>query len=161
MDKKRNIFKCYSYFRSGYALYLAAGIGLTNVLTTSYFLAIQEVPFILEIFPTFYLYIATVIAIGTPIVITIGWLHFKRIGIFAAEVAIYAQVNPYNYKLAPGHNLEVFGPAFVQILNINRKKLLGEKLTEEEIVEIKRIERRLEKLIAGGYAGNPPKGAFK
>ncbi len=135
-------------------------IGVINILTTSYFLAIQKVPFVLEIFPTFQSYIIFVIAVGIPIVTVVGWLHFKRIGTFSTEAAIHEQAFPYNYKLLPGYNKEVFGPAYVEILRLNRKKILGEKLSDDETNKIKSIEKQLEDLINGGHAGNPPKGAF-
>ena len=160
MTKKKNIFKNFFYFRIGYATYFALFIGIINILTTSYFLAIKKIPTIVQIFPTFEIYIITIISIGIPLVTLVGWLHFKKIGTFSAESEISQQAHPYNFKYQPGYNKEVFGPAYLEILKINRKKITGEKLSEDELIKIKEIEKNLEKLIDGGYVGNPPKGTM-
>ena len=160
MKTRRKALGGFFYFRLGYATYLAMVIGIINILTTSYFLAIQNVPTILDVFPSFESYVVFVIIIGFPIVTFIGWLHFKRVGTFSAEAAVYAQAMPYNYKLDPGYQKEVYGPAYLAILRLNIKRATGEKLTEEEIKNIKHLEKELSKLIDGGYVGKPPKGVL-
>jgi len=84
----------------------------------------------------------------------------KRIGTFAAEANITTEESPYQYKYAPGFLKEVFGPAYLAIINMQIKKIKGEKLTEHELQSIKEIDEKLSDLIKGGYAGQPPKGAF-
>ena len=84
----------------------------------------------------------------------------KRIGTFAAEANITTEESPYVYKYAPGFLKEVFGPAYLAIINMQIKKIKGEKLTERELQSIKEIDKKLSDLIKGGYAGQPPKGAF-
>ena len=84
LTTKRNAFKTFFYFRIGYATYLAFFIGITNLLTTSYFLSLKKIPEIINIFPTFEIYVITVIAVGIPLVIFVGWLHFKRAGTYSA-----------------------------------------------------------------------------
>ena len=160
MTAKRNTLKSFFYLRTGYTIYLAMFVGIINILTTSYFLSIKNVPVILEIFPRFEIYIITVILIGIPIVTFTGWLHFKRIGTYSAEASAYQKAFPFNYKLQPGYNIEVFGPAYLIILKLNMKKITGEKLTRDEEKEILHLESLLRKLIEGGYVGNPPKGAL-
>ena len=160
MTKKKNVFKSFFYFRIGYATYFALFVGIINILTTSYFLAITKIPLIVNIFPTFEIYVITVISVGIPLVTLIGWIHFKKIGTFSAESEIGQQAQPYNFKYQPGYNKQVFGPAYLEILKINRKKITGEKLTENDLIRIKQIEKDLEKLINGGYVGNPPKGTM-
>jgi len=160
LTQKKNAFKTFFYFRIGYATYLAFFIGIVNLLTTSYFLAIKKVPDIVNIFPTFEIYVTTIILIGIPLVTLVGWLHFKRVGTYSAESAIGQQAFPFNYRYQPGYNKEVFGPAYLEILKINRKKLTGEKLTEEDLKKIADLEKQLENLIAGGFVGKPPKGTL-
>ncbi len=135
-------------------------VGVINVLTTSYFLSIKKIPVILEIFPTFEIYVLSLIFIAIPIITFVGWIHFKRIGTYSVEAAIYQKAYPYNYKLQPGYNKEVFGPAYLAILRLNMKKINDEKLTEAEEKEIMNLESLLTKLIEGGYVGQPPKGAL-
>ena len=135
-------------------------VGVINVLTTSYFLSIKKIPTILEIFPTFEIYVLSLVFIAIPIITFVGWIHFKRIGTYSVEAATYQKAYPYNYKLQPGYNKEVFDPAYLAILRLNMKKINDEKLTEDEEKEIMNLESLLTKLIEGGHVGQHPKGAL-
>jgi len=160
LNTKRNTFKTFFYFRIGYATYLAFFIGIINLLTTSYFLSLKKIPEFINIFPTFEIYVITVIGIGIPLVTLVGWLHFKRIGTFSAEAAIGQQAAPYNFMYQPGYNKEVFGPAYLEILKLNKKKLTGQKLSDTELEKILDLEKKLQHLIDGGHVGNPPRGTL-
>jgi len=160
-NKKTKGFRLFYYFRIGYGTYLAMFIGLINVLTTTYFLAGKKITWLQNIFPTFESYVLFCIAIGLPTVIIAGWLHFKKIGTYTQEVAIAQQYSPYNYKFPPGFNKEVFGPAYLAILQLNIKRINGNKLTQEELENILSLEKKLNELIDGRFAGNPPRGVLK
>lgn len=144
----------------GYTVYFAIAVGVINTLSSTYFLAIKNFPLMHTIFPTFTSYAIISILLGVPIVILVGWLHLKRIGTFAAEADVTNEIHPYNYKLARGFLMEVFGPAYLTILKINIKKVKGEKLDDKEISEIIKLENQLKKLIEGDSIGNPPKGVI-
>lgn len=161
MKKKTQGFRLFYYFRIGYATYLAMFIGVANVLTTTYFLAGKKIPWVQQIFPSFEMYVAFCIAVGVPVVVLVGWLHFKKMGTYTQEVAISQQYSPYNYKFPPGFNREVFGPAYLAILQLNIKRLKGEKLSQEELDNILSLEKKLKDLIKGGYAGSPPRGVLE
>lgn len=160
MNKKTKGFRLFYYFRLGYGTYLAMFVGLINVLTTTYFLAGKNIAWLQKIFPNFESYILFCIAIGTPTVILAGWLHFKKIGTYTQEVAISQQFSPYNYKFPPGFNKEIFAPSYLMILQLNIKRINGEKLTKEELENVLSLEKKLTELIEGGFAGNPPKGVL-
>lgn len=160
MTKKNKGFRGFYYFRTGYVTYFTMIVGLINVLSSTYFLAIKKIPWMLILFPTFNNYVIFCIVIGIPLVIVVGWLHLKKVGTYAAEADISNEAAPYNFKFIPGYSKEVFGPAYLTILRINIKKTKGEKLTPEEILEIQNLEKQLQKLIDGGYVGNPPRGAL-
>lgn len=160
MKHRRRSFKGFYYFRMGYSTYFAMIVGTINILTTTYFLAAKKIPFIVHVFPTFLSYVLFLAVIGTPLIILFGWLHYKRIGTYAAEANIVTESSPYSYKLPPGYAKEVFGPAYVAILKLAVKKTQGETLSEEEIESIKKIEDQLVHLTDGGHVGNPPKGLF-
>jgi len=161
MKKSRKGFKTFFYLRIGYVRYVALAVGIINILTVTYYLAIESVPSLKHVFPTFEIYIIFCLAIGIPIVVFTGWLHFKRIGTYSAESFVVWQSYIYNYKWLPGYHKEVFGPAYLAILRAQVKQAKQEKLTDNEISNMKKLEEKLEKLIKGGYVGNPPKGAFK
>ena len=160
MTRKKQGFRGFYYFRTGYVTYFTMIVGLINVLSSTYFLAIKKIPWLINFFPTFTHYVAFCIVIGIPSVIVVGWLHLKKIGTYAAEADISNEATPYNYKLVPGVLKDAFGPAYLAILRINIKRAKGEKLTPNELSEIQDIEEKLQKLIDGGYVGNPPKGSL-
>lgn len=160
MTKKKTGFRGFYYFRTGYVTYFTMIVGLINVLSSTYFLAIKKIPWMISLFPTFSHYAIFCVVVGIPLVIVVGWLHLKKVGTYAAEADISNEASPYNYKLVPGFLKEAFGPAYLAILRINIKKAKGEKLTSEELSEIQNIEEKLQKLIDGGYVGNPPRGAL-
>ena len=66
-----------------------------NVLTVTYFLAIENYPVLQAIFPTFGHYISIICGIGIPLLITIGYIHYKRSQAFTAEADISLEVNRY------------------------------------------------------------------
>jgi hypothetical protein len=160
MGRKKQSFRGFFYFRTGYVTYFTIFVGLINILSSTYFLAIKNIPWMLNLFPNFTNYAIFCIVVGIPLVIIVGWLHLKKVGTYAAETDISNEESPYNYKLVPGFSKEVFGPAYLALLRINIKKVKGEKLSTKEISEIKIIEEKLQKLIDGEYIGNPPSGAL-
>ena len=161
MGKQRKGLRVFFYFRQGYSIYLALAIGVINVLTSTYFLAIERIPFIKSIFPTFELYIITVIIVGLPVISLFGWFHYKKAGTYSAELSISQQNHVYNYKWLPGYHKEVFSHAYLAIFRATLKRVQNQQLTDEEIQNMQIIEKKLQDLIDGGIAGNPPKGAFR
>lgn len=160
MKKQRKGLRTLFYFRMGYSTYLVLVLGAVNVLTSTYFLAIDKIPSIKEIFPTFEMYALTAIVIAIPVVTATGYVHYKRIGAHSASRAIAVQNFIFNYRMAPGFTLEAFGPAHRLILRAVLKRANSEKLTEDEIKEIDNIMERLRHLIDGGAVGKYAKGVI-
>ena len=129
-------------------------------MTSTYFLAINKVPTLITIFPTFEIYIFTIVLIGIPIIILAGWIHLKRIGTYSAEQNISAEINPFNYRPLPGFSEKVIFPTYHEITKLLLKKINNEKLSDDEKQRLDELEKDLTKLIKGGYVGSPPKGAF-
>lgn len=135
-------------------------VGIINILTSTYYLSIEQIPVLLNIFPTFESYLLLVASIGIPLVGIVGWIHLKKVGTYAAEQNVSVEANPYNFKLLPGYYKEVLGPVFLEITRLYIKKLQNQPITEQDIQTIKNLEEKLKILIDGGYVGNPPKGVF-
>lgn len=140
----------------GYATYLTFIFGYVSTLVTVYYLAIKSVPALLEIFPRFIPFAVLATIIGGPFSIAVGWMHYKRIGAYSSEVDIQTESNPYNYKLAPGYNREVYGPLYLELL-MQLKRLLESQnlLGSEESERIDALEKKLKVLIDGGMVGKP------
>ena len=126
-----------------------------NVLTVTYFLAIDNYPVLQAIFPTFGHYIAIVVGIGVPLLVLVGYFHYKRSQAYAAEAEINIEANPYWYKIPPGWNKEVVFPLYLNMINLMLKMSKNEKLTPDEIEKMSDIQKSLSNLIDGGYVGKP------
>ena len=83
----------------GWTTYFAFIFAAINTLTVTYFLAIDNYPILKEIFPTFIIYIIIIASIGIPLLIFIGYLHYKRTPSFRAEAAVQVESNPVTRRV--------------------------------------------------------------
>lgn len=148
-------FRGWLYFRYGWSTYFAFIFAAINTLTVTYYLAIKDIPVLKSVFPSFLDYLAIISVIGVPILIAIGYIHFKKSAAYSAETDIYAESNPYYYKLPPGYNIEVLFPLYRTLVNMLIKVANNEKLTEEELEKINELQKKIDILINGGHVGNP------
>ena len=153
--KKIKPFRAWFYFRQGWTAYFAFIMAAVNVLTVTYFLAIENYPSLQGIFPTFVHYILIAVFIGVPLLILVGYAHYKRSAAYSAEADINVESYPYWYKLPPGWNKEVVFPLYLSMLNIMIKMSKNEKLSPDEIDKITNIQKSLSSLIDGGYVAKP------
>ena len=150
-------FRAWFYFRQGWTAYFAFIMAAINVLTVTYFLAIENYPVLQAIFPTFGHYIIIVIGTGVPLLVLVGYFHYKRSQAYAAEADINIEANPYWYKIPPGWNKEVVFPLYLNMINLMLKMSKNEKLAPDEIEKMSDIQKSLSNLIDGGYVGKPPR----
>lgn len=153
--KKNLLFRAWYYFRQGWSTYFAFILAAINTMVVTYYLAIEKAPFLKYIFPSFATYIAAWIIIGVPLLVVIGYVHYKRSAAYSSEADIGVESNPYAYKLPPGYNKEVLFPMYLLMINLLVKSSKNEKLTTEEIVTLEDIQKNLKVLIDGGYVGKP------
>ena len=76
--RKELPFRAWFYFRQGWAVYFAFILAAINTLTVTYYLAIERVPLLQTIFPTFLHYVLIAVFTGIPILIIIGYAHYKK-----------------------------------------------------------------------------------
>ena len=73
MPQNNNLgFRSWHYFRMGWATYFAFIFAAVNMLTVTYFLAIDNYPSLKAIFPSFEIYILIAVGIGIPLLTIIG-----------------------------------------------------------------------------------------
>ena len=125
------------------------------MLTVTYFLAIENYPVLDTLFPSFLHYVFIAVVIGVPMLILVGYIHYKRSAAFSAEADINVEAYPYWYKLPPGWNKEVVFPLYLQMINLMIKISKNEKLSTDETKEMSDIQKSLSTLIEGGYIGKP------
>jgi hypothetical protein len=92
------ISRSWYYFRMGWGLYFSLIIAAINTLTVTFYLAIENYPVLKSIFPTFEIYIAVFVLIGFPLLVAIGYGHFKRTKARKAEVDIELETDPYKLR---------------------------------------------------------------
>ena len=93
---KQNIgFRGWFYFRQGWTTYFAFIFAAINTMVVTYYLAIENIPILKTVFPTFYVYLAITASIGIPLLIFIGYAHQKKTASYKAEADIYYESNPH------------------------------------------------------------------
>ena len=112
-----------------------------NMLTVTYFLAIDNYPSLQAVFPSFVHYILTAIFIGVPLLIFVGYIHYKRSAAYSAEADINVEAYPYWYKIPPGWNKEVVFPLYLSMLNVMIKMSKNEKLSTDDTDKITNIQK--------------------
>jgi len=153
---KKNLgFRAWYYFRQGWSTYFAFILAAVNTMVVTYYLAIEKAPVLKYVFPTFTAYVAVWVAVGIPLLIVIGYVHFKRSAAYSSEADVAAESNPYVYKIPPGYSRETLYPFYLLTLNVLVKLSKNEKLSEDDLSTIESIQKDLKILIDGGYIGKP------
>ena len=127
---KRNLgFRSWYYFRTGWSTYFAFILAALNTLTVTYFLAIDNYPSLKTIFPSFELYVIIIITIGIPMLVTIGYIHFKRTHAFKSEIDVLIESNPYQKRNTVNGeiNLKLNLKIISMLGKISRKEPISEK----------------------------------
>ena len=131
-------FRAWFYFRNGWSTYFAFLFAAINTLTVTYFLAIERYPFLNEIFPTFIHYVVIIAVVAIPLLVLIGWAHFKRSAAFRSEADISIETNPYMRRVLM--NTELMVPFHLKITELLIKLSKNEKLTQSELDEISKLQ---------------------
>ena len=123
-----------------------------NTLVVTYYLAIEKIPALASIFPSFTHYASIAVIIVIPLSVAIGYVHFKRSLIFSSEVDVHAESNPYNFKLVPGHTIEVFYPILSEMVDflIREYEQTG---NADKVKRLKALQEKANTLISGGTVG--------
>ena len=139
-------FRGWFYFRQGWSVYFAFIFAAVNTLTVTYFLAIDNYPFLKDVFPSFTHYIAVVVLIGIPLLVLIGYAHYKRTASFKAEADIHIEANPHMRRILT--NTEFMLSMSLQLSEISMKLVNDEKLTSDEMNNLKQLQIEFQKQIS-------------
>ena len=138
---KSTSFRAWFYFRTGWAVYFAFIFAAVNTLVVTYYLAIDNISFLQQVFPTFGHYVISVILIGIPALIGAGYIHFKRSPGFKSEADIAIESNPHARRNLL--NTEAILAAYLFSNDLMMKMLKDEKLTEDEIKKFTEIQNKI------------------
>tara|TARA_Y100001949_G_scaffold149655_1_gene134440 strand:- start:93 stop:590 length:498 start_codon:yes stop_codon:yes gene_type:complete len=127
-------FRSWFYFRMGWGTYFAFIFAAINTLTVTYYLAIERIPTLITIFPNFLQYILIISAIGVPLLIIVGYIHYKRTLAFKSEIDVTMESNPYQRRNIV--NITLILESIMKTNQLLLKLSKNEKLSETEIGEI-------------------------
>ena len=134
-------FRVWYYFRQGWTTYFAFIFAAINTLTVTYYLAIEKIPELQLIFPSFLQYVFIITSIGIPILITIGYVHFKRSPAYRSEADVGIESNPHNRRMLI--NSETMLGLTLELLALMIKISNNEKLSDIEKMSILKIQNDL------------------
>jgi hypothetical protein len=134
-------FRGWFYFRTGWATYFAFIVAAVNALTVTFFLAIENYPSLSVIFPTFFHYIVIVVGVGVPVLILVGYVHFKKSKSYRAEQDILIETSPHFRRIL--QNTEILLPAYLKLTELMVKLSENKKLTDEELKEVSKLQKQL------------------
>ena len=138
---KNTGFRGWFYFRQGWANYFTFIMAATNTLVVTYYLAIERYPFLVSIFPTFVQYVLIIVAIGIPLLVFVGYAHWKKTAARKAEVDIFYEVNPYIMRVLV--NTELMLKLNLKLTKLLVKSQQNEKLSDDEIKELSDLQKEL------------------
>ena len=139
---KRNIgFRFWFYFRSGWSSYFAFIFAAINTLVVTYYLAIERYPFLESIFPNFIQYVVIIVSVGIPLLILVGYSHWKRTPAYRSEADIWMESNPYQARMLV--NSEILLQLNLKLTELIIKQSKNEKASDDELAEITKLQKEL------------------
>ena len=139
---KNKGFRSWYYFRMGWSTYFAFIFAAINTLTVTYYLAIEKVPILVSIFPSFIQYVLLVSGLGIPMLVLIGYAHYKRTKAFQSEVEILIESNPFAARNIA--NTEMILELNLKSLDIILAHYQNNKISDSELKEIKELHKKID-----------------
>ena len=136
--KQRKGFRGWFYFRTGWSTYFVFILAAINTLTVTYFLAIDNYPILKALFPTFEQYAVIMVCVGIPLLIIVGYAHYKKTLAFQSEMDIYIESNPYLSRNTV--NMDLSLKLNLKLISLLLKMSTGEKIDKNEIDEIGKLQ---------------------
>ena len=137
-------FRGWFYFRMGWSTYFAFILAAINTLTVTDFLAIDNYPALKIIFPSFEIYILIITSIGIPLLIMIGYVHFKKTKAFRSEMDVLVESNPFLRRNTVNTDVNIrFNLKLVDLI----LKLSKDTISEDELNDTKKIQKEITDLI--------------
>jgi hypothetical protein len=143
--QKKTVPRAWYYFRMGWSTYFAFIFAAINTLVVTYYLAIEKYPPLLEIFPTFPHYVVIVVSIGIPLLVAVGYSHFKKTTAFKSETAISIESNPFQRRIIV--NTELMLTMNQLLTNLILKIAKNDKIDDQELTEIKNLQKQMGDII--------------
>ena len=151
ISSSTNSFRGWYYLRMGFTLYFAFILAAINTLTVTYFLAIENYPELMAIFPSFEIYIVIVVSIGCPLLIFIGYSHQKKTKAFSSEMDIVVESSHILRRNLVNVDINLrFNITLIDLL----LKLSKNKVSEDKLNDAKKIQNEIIDLIKNRSLNN-------
>lgn len=153
MNIRQFLFRAWYYFRIGYGTYLTFLLGFATTIITVYYLAINNIPALKSVFPSFLLFGLLAIGVGVPLSVLAGYVHFQRSRAYSSEVDIGVEANPYYYKVTPGKEREISLPLSIASIDMGlaMARKLGVLTPEAESAYLEAREKYVRLMKYGDY----------
>ena len=133
-------FRAWFYFRQGWSTYFAFIFAAINTLTVTYYLAIENYPSLKTIFPSFEQYILIVVLVGIPLLVLVGYAHYKKTPSYRAEADVWVESNPYQARVLV--NTQFTLALNMKLTDVLLKLSSNQEITQKEIEEIKTLQSK-------------------
>ena len=134
-------FRAWFYFRNGWSLYFAFIFAAINTLTVTYYLAVEKYPDLNWMFPTFLHYVVTFCCIGIPLLIFVGYAHYKRTAARRAEVDIGYETDAYKARTLV--NSEISLKLDMKLVEMLMKMSKKQQVSNEDYQELEEMHKKL------------------
>jgi|TARA_B100000745_G_C19901351_1_gene301958 hypothetical protein len=138
-------FRGWFYFRMGWSTYFVFILAAINTLTVTYFLAIENYPVLKSVFPNFEQYVVIIMCIGIPLLIVVGYAHFKKTRAYKSEVDVLVESNPFLSRNTVNADLSL--KLNLKLISLLLKISNGEKIDKNEMDEIEKLQHEISKLV--------------
>ena len=143
-SKSSTGFRGWFYFRMGWSTYFAFILAAINTLTVTYFLAVDNYPALKMIFPSFEIYILVTITIGVPLLIFIGYSHYKKTKAFRSEMDVLIESNPFLRRNTVNADINLrFNLRLIDLI----LKLSKDTISKEELKDMEKIKSEIMELV--------------
>ena len=140
---RQNIgFRGWFYFRQGWSTYFAFIFAAINTLVVTYYLAIENIPILKTVFPSFYVCMAIVIALGVPLLIFVGYAHQKKTASYKAEADIFYESNPH--ALRQYNDIELLLRLNLNLVNLTLLDYEKNNISNEKLDDLKKLKNEIE-----------------
>ena len=137
-------FRGWFYFRMGWSTYFAFILAAINTLTVTYFLAVDNYPALKMIFPSFEIYILIIISIGVPLLIFVGYSHYKKTKAFRSEMDVLIESNPFLRRNTVNADINLrFNLRLIDLI----LKLSKDTISKEEFKDMEKIKSEIIELV--------------
>ena len=144
-QKQRKGFRGWFYFRMGWSTYFVFILAAINTLTVTYFLAIDNYPTLKAIFPSFEQYAVMMVCIGIPLLILVGYAHFKKTLAYKSEMDVMVESNPYITRNTVNADLSL--KLNLKLISLLLRMSNGEKIEKNEIDKIEKLHNEISEFV--------------